>query len=117
MKPYIRATHHVDGRGWDREKYIIIFVQDWYLWGSYSVILQVTNPDQTTIMYNLISSFTVNPSLAEHDMPCLSKQCRARSVSFFRSKSALFVIKYMNSYQKPASRNLTGWKLGVGEAS
>ena len=24
-----------------------------------------------------------NPSLAEHDMPCLSKQCRSRSVGFF----------------------------------
>ena len=24
----------------------------------------------------------VNPSLAEHDMPCLSKQCRSRSVGF-----------------------------------
>ena len=23
-----------------------------------------------------------NPSLAEHDMPCLSKQCRSRSVGF-----------------------------------
>ena len=24
----------------------------------------------------------LNPSLAEHDMPCLSKQCRSRSVGF-----------------------------------
>ena len=23
-----------------------------------------------------------NPSLAEHDMPCLSKQCRSRSIGF-----------------------------------
>ena len=23
-----------------------------------------------------------NPSLAEHDMPCFSKQCRSRSVGF-----------------------------------
>ena len=27
-----------------------------------------------------------NPSLAEHDMPCLSKQCRSRSVGFWRSR-------------------------------
>ena len=27
-----------------------------------------------------------NPSLAEHDMPCLSKQCRSRSVGFWRSQ-------------------------------
>ena len=25
---------------------------------------------------------SVNPSLAVHDMPCLSKQCRSRSVGF-----------------------------------
>ena len=24
----------------------------------------------------------LNPSLAEHDMPCLSKQCRSRAVGF-----------------------------------
>ena len=28
----------------------------------------------------------INPSLAEHDMPCLSKQCRSRSVGFFVTK-------------------------------
>ena len=27
-------------------------------------------------------SYFINPSLAEHDMPCLSKQCRSRSVGF-----------------------------------
>ena len=49
------------------------------------------------------------PSLAEHDMPCFSKQCRP----------ALFVIKYVyqNFYQKPGSSNLIGWKLEVGVAS
>ena len=30
---------------------------------------------------------------------------------------ALFVIKYVNFYQKPRSSNLTGWKLEVGVAS
>ena len=33
------------------------------------------------------------------------------------SGSALFVIKYVNSYQKPGSSNLIGWKLVVGVAS
>ena len=28
------------------------------------------------------SKVHVNPSLAEHDMSCLSKQCRSRSVGF-----------------------------------
>ena len=33
------------------------------------------------------------------------------------SGSALFVIKYVNFYQKPWSSNLIGWKLEVGVAS
>ena len=30
---------------------------------------------------------------------------------------ALFVIQYVNLYQKPGSSNLIGWKLEVGVAS
>ena len=33
------------------------------------------------------------------------------------SGSALFVIKYVNFYQKLGSSNLTGWKLEMGMAS
>ena len=33
------------------------------------------------------------------------------------SGSALFVIKYVNLYQKPTSSNLICWKLEVGVAS
>ena len=33
------------------------------------------------------------------------------------SRSALFVIKYVNFYQKPGSSNMIGWKLEVGMAS
>ena len=33
------------------------------------------------------------------------------------SGSALFVIKYVNFYQKHGSSNLIGWKLEVGVAS
>ena len=33
------------------------------------------------------------------------------------SGSALFIIKYVNFYQKPGSSNLIGWKLEVGMAS
>ena len=33
------------------------------------------------------------------------------------SGSALFVIKYVNFYQKPGSSSLFGWKLEVGVAS
>ena len=51
----------------------------------------------------------------EPDIPCLSKQCRAEEANW--SGSALFVIKYVNFYQKPGSSNLIGWKLDVGVAS
>ena len=33
------------------------------------------------------------------------------------SRSALFLIKYVNFYQKPGSSNLIGWKLEVDGAS
>ena len=33
------------------------------------------------------------------------------------SWSALFVIKYVNFYQKPGSSNLIGWNLELGVAS
>ena len=33
------------------------------------------------------------------------------------SGSALFVINYVNFYQKPGSSNLIGWKLEVGVTS
>ena len=33
------------------------------------------------------------------------------------SGPALFVIKYVNLYQKPGLNNLIGWKLDVGVAS
>ena len=33
------------------------------------------------------------------------------------SGSALFVIKYVNFYQKPGSSNLIGWKLEAGVTS
>ena len=33
------------------------------------------------------------------------------------SGSALFVIKYVNFYQKPRSRNLIGWKSEMGGES
>ena len=63
---------------------------------------------------------TCNPSLAEHNMPCLSKQCNSRSLASEEanwSGSALFAIKDVNSYQNPGSSNLIGWKLEVGVAS
>ena len=66
-------------------------------------------------MFSWRSKKTINPSLNEHNMTCLSKQCRSRSVGW--SGSGLFVIKYVNFYQKPGSSYLTGWKLEVGVAS
>ena len=63
--------------------------------------------------------FLLNPSLAEQDMPCLNKSVgpdQLTSEEANRSGSALFVIKYVNFYQKPGSSNLIGWKLEVGVA-
>ena len=57
-----------------------------------------------------------NPSLANHVMPCLSKQCRSRSVKP-TNLDLLFVIKYVNFYQNLGSSNLIDWKLEVGVAS
>ena len=44
------------------------------------------------------SVIQTNPSLAKHDMPCFSKQCRSRSVGFWRSQLIWIctVIKYVN---------------------
>ena len=36
--------------------------------------------------YHIGKAVPFNPSLAEHDRPCLSKQCRSRSVGFWRSQ-------------------------------
>ena len=60
----------------------------------------------------------INPSLAEHDMPCLSKQCRSRSVKK-PTDLELFCLsyEYVNFCQKHGSSNLIGWKLEVGVAS
>ena len=62
--------------------------------------------------------FTLTLVLLNPDMPCLWKQCRSRSVGFFRSTSALFVSKYANLYQHPESSNLIGWisEVGVGSS-
>ena len=64
--------------------------------------------------------------LLNPDISYLYKQCRSRSVGFWRSQlseeaiwsgSALFAIKYVILYQQPRSSNLIGWKLEVGVAS
>ena len=50
--------------------------------------LTFPNPVFLEIIINLLSAelaqrvAKVNPSLAKHDMPCLRKQCRSRSVGF-----------------------------------
>ena len=62
--------------------------------------------------YSRLTLVLLNP-----DIPCLCKQCRSRSVGFWRSQliwTALFVILYVNLYQQPGSSNLIGWKLEMG---
>ena len=52
----------------------------------------------------------LNPSLAEHDMPLANSvdPDQLASLEANWSGSALFVIKYVNCYQKPGSSNLIG---------
>ena len=53
-------------------------------------------------------------------MPCLANSVdpdQLASEEANWSGSALFVIKYVNFYQKHGSSNLIGWKLEVGMSS
>ena len=54
--------------------------------------------------------------LLNPDIPCLCNSTDPEEEANW-SGSALFVIKYVNFYQKPWSSNLIGWKLEVGVAS
>ena len=49
-----------------------------------------------------LSWFNFNPSHAEHDMPCLTNSVDPDQLASEAnwSESALFVIKYVNFYQK-----------------
>ena len=58
-------------------------------------------------MYLFLTLFLLNL-----DMPCLCKRCSYRSVRFWRSGAALFVIQNVNLYQQPGSSNVIGWKRG-----
>ena len=61
-----------------------------------------------------------NPSLAEHDIPILANSVdpdQLASEEANCSGSALFLIKYVNFYQKSGSSNLIGWKSEVGMIS
>ena len=61
-----------------------------------------------------------NPSLAEHECPVLANSVdpdQLASEEANWSGSALFVIKFVNFYQKPRSSNLIRWKLEVGVVS
>ena len=66
-----------------------------------------------------LSPKELNPSLAETTCPVLANSVdpdQLASEEANWSGSALFVIKYVNFYQKPSS-NLIGWKLEVGMTS
>ena len=106
-------------------KYKIQFVNTLYpggilyksIAGRYRPVIYPDGP--ITARYRFVKNASwvdINPSLAKHDMPSLSKQCRSKSVGFW-SGSALFVIQYVNLYWQSGSRNLIGWKLEMGVAS
>ena len=76
----------------------------------------VIGRDDINTVHCPLDPFTVNPSLAEHEMPCLKiansvdpDQLASEEANWLGS--TLFVIKYVNFYQKPRSSNLIGWKL------
>ena len=48
--------------------------------------------------------------LLNPDRPCLCKQCRSRSVGFWRSQ-LIWICTVCHSVQQPWSNNLIGWKL------
>ena len=49
-----------------------------------SVCINIMSVTAVCMYVQTLGAF--NPSLAEHDMPCPSKQCRSRSVGFWRSQ-------------------------------
>ena len=67
------------------------------------------------------NSFYLNPYLDELTLLLLSTTCPILANSVdpdqLASGSALFVIKYVNFYQKSGSSNLIGWKVEVGVVS
>ena len=75
---------------------------------------------KTTFSLSYSRGFTAtNPSLAKHATSLVNSvdpdQLAPEEANW--SGSALFIIKYVNFYQKPGSSNLIGWKLEVGVAS
>ena len=76
--------------------------------------LRVKEPLEVTIVtiLTLLLLNTTCPVLANNVDP---DQLASSEANW--SGSALFVIKYVNFYQKPRSSNLIGWKLEVGMAS
>ena len=50
---------------------------------KHQIVIIIINIKKTTTY--------VNPSLAEHDMPCLRKQCRSRSVGFLKRSHLVWI--------------------------
>ena len=71
------------------------------------LVVKTTHEVLTLLLLN-----TTCPVLANSVAP---DQLASEEVNW--SGSALFVIKYVNFFQKPGSSNLFGWKLEVGAAS
>ena len=66
-------------------------------------ILELGSPGTSWIRQLVQALFYLTLVLLNPDIPCLCKQCRSRSVGFFR--------------EELGSSNLIGWKLEVGVAS
>ena len=73
---------------------------------------------QGFLVWNILTSRY--PSLLNTTCPVLTNNVDPDQLASEEANwcgSALFVIKYVNFYQKPGSSNLIGWKLEVGQAS
>ena len=98
----------------------VSFINELYL-------LSITNRHERSSVNVLLMDFpsiacffhtSMNPILTlvllNPDIPCLCKQCRSKSVGFWRSQLfwiCTVVMKYLNLYEQLWSSNLIGWKI------
>ena len=80
----------------------------------------VRHKTQTEWQYciNINQTAILNLVLLNLDMPCFCKQCRSRSVGFYRSQLIWICTVCHSVFEfEPGSSKLIGWKLEVGMAS
>ena len=103
---YIRAT---GVEGFPQSSYpfgCLVNLHSWQRIFNITVNFLKLQTHHTFLAWILLFYAVLNLVLLSPDIPCLYKQCRSRSVGFWRnhwSGSELFAIKYMNLYQQTGS--------------